>query len=108
MEISGYKLKLSSIAKGATLKFHNKIVCANASDVGLIVYMKQSSAGLIGSIWSSDQYFEKYDSLKRWYPAGWVHAQFAFPYVKEGAYLRFTFEAMKSIEISKITIYCLP
>jgi hypothetical protein len=62
------------------LIFDEPIVCGDRySDVAIEVSMDRSIEGEMQMFWSEDGNFNEENSLRRWYPAGKVNAQFAFP-----------------------------
>ena len=101
---------LQSNHSAAILDFKNKIDCGNASDIGIEFEVQRSTNGWVYFYWDAKQKFSERKYLKRWYPSGLFHAQFAFPNEPGGVYLRLipNVDSTGSTKITKFGAYCLP
>ncbi len=108
-----YKIKngflhLKSIGVDPKIIFIDEKVCADNSHVGLIVKIKRSNEGWMQIFWDDAYNFNEANSLRRFYPAGFVIAQFAFPSSKTGMLFRFDpMEHEGEAVIEGIDLYCL-
>jgi hypothetical protein len=108
---SGNNLYITSVDKNSMLLFNNPLTCSASKFIGLEISMNKSLGGMSEILWSSQLYSnEKYLSMKRYYPAGEVKAQFAFPYSTAEVYVRLKPGDMNlgAVTISNISIFCLP
>lgn len=105
---SGSGLEFTSTSTDPALVSSGRILCGQASDVAIEVDLDRPADGWVQFSWSRDRSFPEARSLRRWYPAGPVNAQFAFPNNPGGNYIRLDpMETAGKVGISKITAYCL-
>lgn len=109
LRLSTAGLVISSEGNDPILLLDGKLMCGSASDVAVEVELERTYAGWLQFFWSQKQIFDSSRSLRRWYPSGQVTAQFAFPNLQGGAYLRLDpMEIPGSVQVKSITAYCLP
>lgn len=107
--LSNSILTITSTNNDPKLLLNHKLLCDNASDVVIEVNMSRSSDGATQLFIGSDRNFSEQGSFKRWYPDGTVIAQFAFPNISNGFYIRFDpFEKPGTADIVNVTVHCLP
>lgn len=95
------------VQDGATSIYTSKISCPNSTDIGLGVNIFRAKAGQIMVYWSNNREFKSDDSLGRYYPEGYVQAEFAFS-SGDSNYVRVDINADKSsYEIDNLKLYCL-
>ena len=105
---SPHSLDILSNTKEPILTFDKPISCPGSSDVGVEIDMVRSKDGWMKLFWDSSKNFTEANSIRRFYPAGEVKAQFAFPNVRDGPYVRLDpLEDQDEAQIRKIVIYCL-
>lgn len=105
-----FGINIESHKNAANLNFNSKIDCSNASDIGIEIDMNRNADGWVYLYWSSTPHFSAEQYLKRWYPSGKIQAQFAFPNSIGGIYVRLLpfVKQTSQVQITKLTIYCLP
>jgi hypothetical protein len=102
-------IEVESNSNDPSLILPGKFECTHASDFAVEIELTRSKEGWMQLFWNNTSNFTELNSMRRWYPAGLVKAQFAFPNIQDGVYLRFDpLEIPGHAEISKITAYCLP
>lgn len=102
------KLEIVSKSNDPIVTFNDKIICKEASDLGLEFDIWRSEEGWMQLFWDNNGMFSERQSLKRWYPSGLVKAQFALPYTQGGVNIRLDpLEMPGKIKIHKIKVYCL-
>jgi hypothetical protein len=85
------------------------IVCDVAGHVGVELTINRSIGDWVQVFFDQNHYFTEAQSLRRWYPDGYVVADFAFPYLEGGFFLRIDpMESVGLVSIESIRIYCLP
>lgn len=100
-------LYLNSMGNQPILILKKPILCKGGNDLAVEIYMTRDSEGWMRLLWSGTGNFREADSLRRWYPAGFVKAQFAFPNSGNGTYLLFNpMEVAGTTKINKIVGYC--
>ncbi|MGJ0486934.1 MAG: hypothetical protein ACR65R_20705 [Methylomicrobium sp.] len=103
------ELEIESKTNDPILILRDKVICNKASDIALKIDITRSIEGWMQIFWDKDGNFSEPNSLKRYYPAGLVQAQFAFPYNPEGIYIRLDpLDVPGKAKISQVTAYCLP
>lgn len=103
------RLQVQSTNGDPALLFTDKVVCQDASAIALEIDMSRHNEGWMQLFWAADGKFNEVNSLRRWYPADSVTAQFAFPNFRDGGYIRVDpLEESGNAEIHKISIHCLP
>lgn len=108
MELKEGKLVIESNNIDPILELNHPIVCDDATDVGVEIKLSRELDGWLQLFWDQNKNFDEKKSIKRFYPAGQIKAQFAFPYKGDGIYLRFDpMEYEGAAEIQNIEIYCL-
>ncbi|HLA77233.1 MAG TPA: hypothetical protein VJU18_06620 [Vicinamibacteria bacterium] len=109
LERSGSALAVQSATADPALVLTRPIVCPGASDIGIEIKMARNREGLMQLFWDPSGDFNAAHSIRRFYPAGEIQAQFAFPAVADGTYVRFDpLEQPGEARISEILVYCLP
>ncbi|HJV92854.1 MAG TPA: hypothetical protein VJ572_05210 [Azonexus sp.] len=117
-DLLGYQVALDRSAEGVhfvadgddpIFVLRNEIVCPDAKDIGVEVTLSRSSAGWVQVFWSASAAFSESKSIRRYYPAGEIQAQFAFPNSPEGVHLRFDpLDRQGEGRVSRFIVYCLP
>ena len=108
LERIGDSLDLVSKTNNPIIWFNNPITCPGASDIGVEVEMTKDRPGWLQLFWAPTKKFVKKNSIRRFYPAGEIKAQFAFPNFSRDLYLRFDpLYRQSQATIKKILIYCL-
>jgi hypothetical protein len=106
LEQTGESLNIAATTDNPTLLFNKPISCPGASDIGLEIEMIRKKDGWVTIAWApSSKRFTEENTLK-YYATGNI-AQFAFPNIPGGVYLRLEPLEEGSATISRITIYCL-
>ena len=101
-------LSLEAVASDPYLIVKAPLACAQARDIGVEIELNRASEGWTQLFWGKDLAFVEGNSLRRWYPAGAVRAQFAFPAATPATYIRFDpLEASGAVHISALKVYCL-
>lgn len=102
------KLEIKSISNDPILIFKDKLTCPEHLHAALNINLTRETAGWMEIFWSSDGNFNKFSSLRRWYPSGKVRSEFAFPISANGVKLRFDpLEIEGTATIEKIELLCL-
>ena len=84
------------------------ITCGDATDLGVEVWMTREAEGWTRLAWSSSAEGPDTGSLRRWYPAGRVTAQYAFPMSAAPVVLRFVpTETAGAAALQRITVHCI-
>ena len=100
-------LNLSAIGPSPYLVLGEKILC-DGNHVGVNIYLTRKNEGWMRLFWSETQEFDESQALRRWYPSGSIKAQFAFPMMKDGLFLRLDpLENTGDVSIEKIDVFCL-
>lgn len=90
------------------LLFGSPLNCRSGRSIGVEVRMWRSSPGWIQLFWSKDERFSGNRSLRRFYPAGPVVAQFAFRNPRQPTYLRLDpADADIDALIESVDVHCL-
>jgi hypothetical protein len=106
---SSHSLNILSNTNNPILIFNKPISCPGTSDIGVEIEMVRSNDGWTQMFWDQSKNFAEVNSIRRFYPAGKIKAQFAFPNFHNGLYVRFDpLEQQGKAQINKIVIYCLP
>ena len=88
LNLSEAGLLIDSSRNDSILVSNNRFICENATDVGLEIEINRTSEGWMQLFFNSTPNFSEIKSLRRWYPSGFVKAQFAFPNEPGGFYIR--------------------
>ncbi len=85
------------------------VSCKNTSDIAIELNLVRDAAGWLTLYWNEKgPVFDK-ESIKRYYPAGKITAQFAFPAFVQSNHLALLFEDESSnVTITKAVAYCIP
>ncbi len=83
-----------------------RIACDHASDLGVEVDAEHRSAGTVTLRWSGNHDFASVGSQPRFYRAGPVRMQFAFPCPVDGVYLKL--DPSADVALRRVTVHCLP
>lgn len=103
-----HQLEIISVSNDPIITFNNKIICKEASDLGLEFEIWRSEEGWMQLFWDNNGVFSEQQSLRRWYPSGLVNAQFALPYAQGGVNIRLDpLEMPGEIKIHEVKVYCL-
>ena len=101
-------MNLTSIGNDPIVLLKKPIFCKGSADLAVEINMTRHSEGWVQLFWSETGNFSEVDSIRRWYPAGSVKAQFAFPIPGGGAYIRFDpMEFVGAAKVQEIKVYCL-
>jgi len=101
-------LALISTGDRPKLLFSQKATCPNSKFAGLDIYLTRGQEGWMELFWDENGSFSERASIPRWYPAGELKAQFAFPMPPDGVYLRFDpMRVAGHATISKVALHCL-
>lgn len=84
------------------------IDCKNVSDIAFKLDVQRVAAGWITLYWGDKNNIFAQKPLKRFYPAGKISAQFAYPASAQSHYLGLVFEDLSSnLTITKAVAYCI-
>ena len=101
-------MNLTSIGNDPIVLLKKPIFCKGSADLAVEINMTRHSEGWVQLFWSETGNFSEVDSIRRWYPAGSVKAQLAFPIPGGGAYIRFDpMEFVGAAKVQEIKVYCL-
>lgn len=85
------------------------VICENASDIAFKLDVQKDAAGWITLYWGDQDNIFAQKSLKRYYPAGKISAQFAYPTSAQSQYLGLVFDDLSNdVTITKAVAYCIP
>lgn len=102
-------LRIESDSSSANISQKRIIDCEDSTDIGVEIQMNRNSGGWMQLFWRGDQQFTEENSITRWYPEGKISAQFAFPNISKGFYIRFDpLRVPGYADISKFSVFCLP
>lgn len=108
IEVANGKLQGKSLGEDPILILLDNISCQGSAHAGLNIYLKRRDSGWTQLFWSPEGQFDEDDSIWRWYPAGDVKAQFAFPIEAGGTHIRFDpLDKPGPITIKKMELFCL-
>jgi len=108
VSIADGELQMRSASQDPMLVANRRLSCPQSAFAGLDVYLTRDKAGWMQLFWGENTNFSETASLRRWYPAGKVRAQFAFPMPSGGAYLRYDpMETEGSATVEKVELRCL-
>jgi hypothetical protein len=89
--------------------FKDRIDCGAARDIGLEVELERDQDGWVQLFWAAGEAYSEAASLRRFYPAGAVTAQFAFRNGQHPLSVRVDpLEHPGRARIRKVKFYCLP
>jgi hypothetical protein len=89
--------------------FKKPVSCTGASDIGVEIEMIRSKEGWTQLFWDPLKNFTDQNSVKRFYPAGEIKAQFAFPNAHHAFNLRLDLLGQyNQVQLKQMMIYCLP
>ena len=101
--------RLSGHTPDPVIMFGRPLHCPHGRSVGVEVRLWRASAGWAELFWSKDTRFSGRKSLRRFYPAGDVVAQFAFPNTQRPTYLRLDpADGDLDALIHSVDVHCLP
>jgi len=107
-EYAGEQLFITSTGNDPTVTFTRKQTCPNSKFAALNIQLTREKEGWMQLFWDENGGFAETSSLRRWYPAGAVMAQFAFPMPASGIVLRFDPQEIEGpATIQKVELYCL-
>jgi len=108
-QMVGQTLKLRSTSDDPVLLLRDAIDCKRATAVGIEIQMHRDAEGWSQLFWSASELFTEKDAMRRFYYAGDIRAQFAFPFHAGLKHLRLDpVERAGEVEIKDISVYCLP
>jgi len=109
LEIKGDAWLIRSQARDPYIVVGVPMFCENARSIGLEVQMSRTESGWTQLFWSQNDRFGERRSLRRFYPAGPVVAQFAFHNIGRPTYVRFDpADGAVDALIRSVRIHCLP
>jgi len=105
---SNGELLLQSYGNDPYLSFNNPINCSDSTDIGIEIHMLRENEDWIQVFWSESNAYIEANSLKRWYPANEIRAQFAFPSKGTPSFIRIDpMTHAGSLHIKEIKFFCL-
>jgi hypothetical protein len=97
-----------ALTNDPSLVMREPLTCESSGHIGISIAMNRSVQGWAQVFFSSDTYFSEAQSFRRWYPSGKVVAEFAFPYLKGGVFLRIDpAETPNPVVVESVKLYCL-
>jgi len=106
--IGSQGLEIAATGKHPSLTTTRKFSCPNSGFAGLNIHLNRDEEGWLQLFWDEDGNFNEKASIPRWYPAGNITAQFAFPMPPGGVRLRFApMKVAGHAMIGKIELHCL-
>jgi len=105
---SNEELLLQANGNDPYLSFNNPVNCSGSTDIGVEIHMLRENEDWIQVFWSESKAFIETNSLKRWYPANEIRAQFAFPSKGTPSFIRIDpMTHPGSLRIKEIKFFCL-
>jgi len=105
---AGDAVELTSKGDSPKLLFRQRATCPNSSFAGLDIHLTRDQEGWMELFWDENGQFSKQASIPRWFPAGELKAQFAFPMPAGGVELRLDpMRVPGHATITKVALHCL-
>lgn len=101
-------LHLRSSGNDPRLFFKGRVDCGGSRFAGVEAKLWRNAGDWVQLFWSHDGAFSERESLIRFYPAGSIQAQFAFPNTSGGFYLRLdALSGRGEFTLRALDIYCV-
>ncbi|MDO4231455.1 MAG: hypothetical protein Q4D19_04925 [Lautropia sp.] len=108
ISIEGGGLQVKSSGPGSGIEFRPTLSCSDATDIGVEIDMARDTGGFVEMRWKDEAHSSSDRSIRRWYPAGSVTAQFAYPYRRNITHWQIIpIDNAGSTRISAIRYYCI-